>query len=156
MLGNPGSNPLELFWDVVDGLDQKLDAKIAVVEDGIRKIRLEPKDGDGEDDSMTTDEKKPIVGPDTSWDNFVDLVKETQDPAVKKLSDESLMEIFDTVRMIGDRGARNQTHVMFYSCMSRHGRSRLTRGDAQNGSKGIYRMTYGMPLKSSQNHWTSR
>ena len=24
MLGNPGSNPLELFWDVVDDLDQKL------------------------------------------------------------------------------------------------------------------------------------
>jgi len=28
MLGNPGSNPLEMFWDVVDELDQVLDIKI--------------------------------------------------------------------------------------------------------------------------------
>lgn len=28
MLGNPGSNPLEMFWDVVDELDQALDIKI--------------------------------------------------------------------------------------------------------------------------------
>ncbi|KZS98672.1 hypothetical protein SISNIDRAFT_546577 [Sistotremastrum niveocremeum HHB9708] len=31
MLGNPGSNPLELFWDEVDKLDQVLDAKVARV-----------------------------------------------------------------------------------------------------------------------------
>jgi pre-mRNA-processing factor 40 len=31
-LGNPGSNPLELFWDVVDELDQALDASIEIVE----------------------------------------------------------------------------------------------------------------------------
>jgi len=36
MLGNPGLNPLKLFWDIVDALDQKLDAKIAVVEDVIK------------------------------------------------------------------------------------------------------------------------
>jgi pre-mRNA-processing factor 40 len=28
MLGNPGSNPLELFWDVVDMFDQQLDTMI--------------------------------------------------------------------------------------------------------------------------------
>ena len=38
MLENPGSNPLELFWDAVDALDQKLDAKIAVVEDVIKRF----------------------------------------------------------------------------------------------------------------------
>ena len=37
MLGNPGSNPLELFWDAVDTLDQKLDAKLTVVEDAIKR-----------------------------------------------------------------------------------------------------------------------
>jgi hypothetical protein len=31
MLGNPGSNPLELFWDVVDSLDQRLDSRIVGV-----------------------------------------------------------------------------------------------------------------------------
>ncbi|KAH8107472.1 hypothetical protein DFH11DRAFT_1748020 [Phellopilus nigrolimitatus] len=37
LLGIPGSNPLEPFWDVVDSLDQKLDAKVTVVEEAIRK-----------------------------------------------------------------------------------------------------------------------
>jgi pre-mRNA-processing factor 40 len=32
MLGNPGSNPLEMFWDIVDELDQVLDQKIDRVE----------------------------------------------------------------------------------------------------------------------------
>ena len=37
VLGNQGSNPLELFWDVVDSLDQKLDAKIQLVESAIAR-----------------------------------------------------------------------------------------------------------------------
>ncbi|KAE9399919.1 hypothetical protein BT96DRAFT_957117 [Gymnopus androsaceus JB14] len=39
MLGNPGSNQLELFWDVVDALDQKLDAKIAVVTNALSNVK---------------------------------------------------------------------------------------------------------------------
>lgn len=37
MLGTPGSNPLELFWDVVDALDQALDERIAIVENALRR-----------------------------------------------------------------------------------------------------------------------
>ncbi|KZV94551.1 hypothetical protein EXIGLDRAFT_736585 [Exidia glandulosa HHB12029] len=36
MLGNPGSNPLEMFWDVVDELDQVLDSKVDKVEDAFK------------------------------------------------------------------------------------------------------------------------
>lgn len=36
LLGNPGSNPLELFWDVVDGLDQKLDEKVELVDNALK------------------------------------------------------------------------------------------------------------------------
>jgi pre-mRNA-processing factor 40 len=32
LLGNPGSSPIELFWDVVDGLDQELDSHAHLVE----------------------------------------------------------------------------------------------------------------------------
>ncbi|SRR5260221_12316460 len=32
LLGNPGSNPLELFWDAVDALDQELEGQAAKVE----------------------------------------------------------------------------------------------------------------------------
>ena len=38
LLGNPGSNPLELFWDVVDALDQKLDQKVETVVSVLREI----------------------------------------------------------------------------------------------------------------------
>jgi len=37
MLGTPGSNPLELFWDIVDELDQALDNCIAVAEKVFKK-----------------------------------------------------------------------------------------------------------------------
>lgn len=37
LLGIPGSNPLELFWDIVDKLDQKLDAKVALVEGALNQ-----------------------------------------------------------------------------------------------------------------------
>lgn len=107
MLGNPGSNPLELFWDVVDGLDQKLDTKIAVVEHAIRKNRLGSKESDGEDDSMNIEDKQPVIGPESTWDDFVALIKKDQDAAVKKLSDDNLTEIFDTVRGICNHNACN-------------------------------------------------
>ena len=35
MLRNTGSNLLELFWDLVDAMDQNVDAKIAVIEEAI-------------------------------------------------------------------------------------------------------------------------
>lgn len=37
MLGTPGSNPLELFWDVVDELDQALDERVAIVESALKR-----------------------------------------------------------------------------------------------------------------------
>jgi hypothetical protein len=100
MLGNPGSNPLELFWDVVDGLDQKLDAKISAVEGVIRQNRLGSKVDDGEDDSMNPEEAQTAIGPDTDWDEFLALIDNTQDPVVNKLSKDNLLEIFDDVGWI--------------------------------------------------------
>lgn len=37
MLGTPGSNPLELFWDMVDELDQALDERVAIVESAFKR-----------------------------------------------------------------------------------------------------------------------
>ena len=39
MLGNPGSNPLEMFWDVVDEMDQVLDEKVDKAEDAFQSTR---------------------------------------------------------------------------------------------------------------------
>jgi pre-mRNA-processing factor 40 len=103
MLGNPGSNPLELFWDVVDNLDQKLDAKLAAVNDIIRKhnAKLHP---EGPDDDMKVDgddggaKPRPfVVGPDTTEEELVALVKSEFEDTVRKISDGDLREVYQNV-----------------------------------------------------------
>lgn len=100
MLGNPGSNPLELFWDMVDNLDQKLDAKLVAINDFIRKhnakVQLE-----GVDDEMRVDDDegvakpKPfIVGPETTEEEFSALVRAESDEVIRKLSAEDLKEVY--------------------------------------------------------------
>ncbi|KAG9023122.1 hypothetical protein FRB95_013546, partial [Tulasnella sp. JGI-2019a] len=37
LLGKPGSNPLELFWDVIDALDQQLEAKESLIQKALAK-----------------------------------------------------------------------------------------------------------------------
>jgi pre-mRNA-processing factor 40 len=103
MLGNPGSNPLELFWDTVDALDQKLDAKLAAVNDVIRKhnVRLQP---EGTDDEMKVDGDegavKPklfAVGPDTTEEEFFAVIRGESDEVVRKMSDVALKEAYQNV-----------------------------------------------------------
>ena len=102
MLGNPGSNPLELFWDAVDSLDQKLDAKIAVVEDAIKRFNTkhypaEVKE-EASDDKMKVDDALFTITPETTWDEFADVIREDE-TAIKSLSPEDLQLVFKTVRI---------------------------------------------------------
>lgn len=95
MLGNPGSNPIELFWDVVDNLDQKFDAKLTAVNEIIRKhnAKLQPEGGD---EAMKVDEGsvRPFaVGPDTAEEEFIAIMKSEPNDAAK-LRDEDLHEVF--------------------------------------------------------------
>jgi pre-mRNA-processing factor 40 len=103
MLGNPGSNPLELFWDAVDALDQKLDAKIVLVEDAIKRFNAEhhPAEANEEpsDDKMKTDDETLFtITAETTWDEFVNVIREDGE-AVKSLSQEDLQLVFKTVRV---------------------------------------------------------
>jgi pre-mRNA-processing factor 40 len=107
MLGNPGSNPLELFWDVVDGLDQKLDAKLAAVNDAIRKHneKMQP---EGADDEMKVDgnedaaKPKPFaVGPETTEGELVAVIKGDSDEAIRKMSAADLKEVYQNVSHSG-------------------------------------------------------
>jgi len=93
MLGNPGSNPLELFWDVVDNLDQELDAKIAVVEEAISRHndRLHP---NGDND---VGPGHFVIGPEVKEEWFLAVMNKDQDDAVKALSDADLHLVFNTV-----------------------------------------------------------
>ena len=104
MLGNPGSNPLELFWDAVDALDQKLDAKIVVVEDAIKRFNAkhhppaEAKEEPSDDKMKTDDETSFTITAETTWDEFVNVIQEDEE-AVKTLSQEDLQLVFKTVRV---------------------------------------------------------
>lgn len=108
MLGNPGSNPLELFWDAVDTLDQQLDAKVAVVEDAIKRHNTAldssaKKDEESlrknqDDDAMDVTPILFVVAPTTTWEEFAAVVNKEADSSLKALSDEELHLVFDTVR----------------------------------------------------------
>ncbi|CCL99684.1 uncharacterized protein FIBRA_01705 [Fibroporia radiculosa] len=102
MLGNPGSNPLELFWDVVDGLDQKLDAKIAIVEGAIKRhnkqLEIQAQQGDGsKKDGDENNVKLFKITSDTTETEFISIVKPNDDEEMRKLSSEDLKGIFDTL-----------------------------------------------------------
>ncbi|KAL5536709.1 PRP40 [Sanghuangporus sanghuang] len=87
LLGKPGSNPLELFWDVVDRLDQELDAKVAIVEDAIRKAN---------DESGEVFEMKP----ETAEKDFLSIVMKARQfhEKLQDISDDELKEIFEFLR----------------------------------------------------------
>ncbi|KAH8110818.1 hypothetical protein DFH11DRAFT_1730027 [Phellopilus nigrolimitatus] len=84
LLGIPGSNPLELFWDVVDSLDQKLDAKVTVVEEAIRK-------------SNEQAEQSFEFGPNTTEEEFFAAVAAAQmhHEDLQSLDKDDLNEIYD-------------------------------------------------------------
>ena len=119
MLGNPGSNPLELFWDVVDSLDRALDSKILVVEEAIRKwnekhvpaeSRSQPESVKDSEDAKEEEAegserkeresgpKKFQITPETSKTELLDILKEDGE-VLSKLSTDDLEEIFQTVRL---------------------------------------------------------
>jgi len=100
MLGNPGSNPLELFWDTVDGLDQQLDAKIAVVEDVMKQwippLNQVDIDQDG-DVKMSNVEKGFSVEVDTTVDQFSKALEQNVTDALRNLQLEDMVEVFTEV-----------------------------------------------------------
>ncbi len=103
MLGNPGSNPLELFWDAVDTLDQKLEAKITAVQDILRQwsppgteVEEAAMEADG-DVKMGETEKGFVIGVDTTEEDYVKVVKAGTTEAVRRLTAEDLHEVLSAV-----------------------------------------------------------
>ncbi|KAF9006017.1 hypothetical protein BDQ17DRAFT_1352580 [Cyathus striatus] len=106
MLGNPGSNPLELFWDAVDTLDQKLDAKIAVIDKAIERhnarLSAEADNGKDKDDDqkMADVNEKPAgfsVTSETTEAEFMAVIEAETDDAVQTLSPEDMKLIYKTL-----------------------------------------------------------
>lgn len=86
MLGKPGSTPLELFWDIVDDLDQQLDARIAIA---LRVFK-------NRDFGVTVD---------TSEEDFWKALKdaEADDEEVKELTEKERHDIWKAVCILIDR-----------------------------------------------------
>ena len=95
ILGNPGSGPLELFWDIVDGMDQKLEGKIEIVEGAVERYNEKHRPSDGVDvDNATVTFK---VGIETTVKEFLDVVKADEDEQVRALTNEELSDVFRAV-----------------------------------------------------------
>jgi len=90
LLGQPGSNPLELFWDVVDQLDQELEAKEAVVVKALEKLGFK-------------------VELSTALEEFLDACK--GDESAASVGDESLKEVYDSVSIPFNFGADYESGI---------------------------------------------
>lgn len=107
MLGNPGSNPLELFWDAVDVLDQVLDKNIAIVEETIARYNSK---NDGREDKIVIEGQEEIqggekshsfdVGAETTEEEFRTVIKANANDATNALSEEDLHTIYLTVSLL--------------------------------------------------------
>jgi pre-mRNA-processing factor 40 len=95
LLGNSGSNPLELYWDAVDSMDQKLDAKIEIVDAAIHKYESN-KDVDG-DVKMDESNNRSQIAVDTTKEHFFAYLKKLNDEEVNLLTRADWSEIFDAV-----------------------------------------------------------
>jgi pre-mRNA-processing factor 40 len=106
MLGNPGSNPLELFWDAVDALDQDLDEKIAIAEGAIarhnKKLGFdEEKNAEDTNEGEQKGESEPrgfFVSAETREEEFKSVIRANADDAVNTLSSGDLHLIYRAVR----------------------------------------------------------
>ncbi|KAF7770901.1 hypothetical protein Agabi119p4_6875 [Agaricus bisporus var. burnettii] len=125
MLGNPGSNPLELFWDAVDTLDQKLHAKIVVVEEALRQwsppgseAEKSKPEGDG-DVKMGDTESGFVVSVDTKEEEFLKVVDAHATESSKQLSENDLHAVFNALKDVAlkkqadeqRRAERKQRHL---------------------------------------------
>jgi pre-mRNA-processing factor 40 len=99
ILGSPGSNPLELFWDLVDTLDQKLDEKIAVVQEVLKAVKKAERDSTPEQGEEPTGapEEGFAVKAETTQDEFCAVVAENANDAVKAMPKDDIVIIFKTV-----------------------------------------------------------
>ena len=95
ILGNPGSGPLELFWDVVDAMDQKLEGKIEVIEGAVKRYNEKHQPGDGMDVDGGAVAFK--VGIETTAKEFLHVVRADDDEQVRALTDEELSNVFRAV-----------------------------------------------------------
>jgi len=93
MLGTPGSNPLELFWDMVDGMDQQLDAKINVMEGVFKRLNDKLLAAANEAEEV----KLFKITPDTKLSDFLAIVKADSNEVVQRLKPVQLEEIFETL-----------------------------------------------------------
>ena len=135
LLGNPGSNPLELFWDVVDQLDQNLDAQITLVEDGIKQYNKES-------------DKTFTFGHDTTVEEFraVMAIASKDHEALQNMPDSDLQEVYEFVNTFSVLILLHFFTCWFYaSYVVKHRRNSRQTRNVQRESSDTCKTTYDMP-----------
>jgi len=84
ILGNPGSGPLELFWDVFDAMNQNFEGEIEVIKGAVKRYNEKHQPGDG----MGVRGGAVAFGIETMVGELFDVVK----------ADEELSDVFSVVR----------------------------------------------------------
>lgn len=92
MLGQPGSTPLELFYDVVDELESSFRTLVHDVEDAL----------------WSSKEKNWKVKEDTTWDEFKAKIDEAASPTLKDKQDDELRPVFDELVHIAGQRKRDE------------------------------------------------
>ncbi|ORY05418.1 hypothetical protein K493DRAFT_252644 [Basidiobolus meristosporus CBS 931.73] len=77
MLGQPGSSPLELFWDAIEMLDEKIYQKRKLITDILK-------------------EKNIAIAPDDTFSSFTEALKGTEE--VSAIPEEELKAIFEQIQ----------------------------------------------------------
>lgn len=155
---------MELFWDVVDALDRRLDDKVAVLDAAIRRYndRLAPHGGEkiekaenneagGEREQMEVDGESAktaafVVGVDTTEKELRDIMKQDNDQAAQMLTDEDLSEIyiFVSISSVLRHGSQFINEFPFFSCTVRPLESKRLKREGPKGSSDICKMIYDM------------
>jgi hypothetical protein len=139
LLGRPGSNPLELFWDVADGLDVALDRKLSVVETALAAHNAaQPPVPAGAEEGEAP--RGFSVGAETKMEEFMAVVKD--DPEVKKMKSKDLEHVFMTVRCCStNRAGFGVLSVIFCRCATMHSKSRTTKSAGSSVDRGTFKTT---------------
>ena len=133
LLGRPGSNPLELFWDIVDRLDQELDAKVAIVEEALRKANKEGEEIFEVKSDTTQEEFLSVIG------NARHFHEKLQD-----LNEDNLKEVFDLVSKFFFPPTVHLDKCCVSSCEMRPSSAKKQNVAVPSVSRGICKTTFAM------------
>lgn len=126
LLGNPGSSPLDLFWDMLDGLEQQ-------AENDQRKI-----------EKIFSEKGKP-VDLEMSYDSFVSLL--SGDARLDEVDYATVKAVYDRVSSFAQSCMHLELTLRYDSCMAELSRT----NDEESRRRSVSKLTIFATLTRSSN-----